>query len=456
MNKDDHPPNHTTVNAQMIIRGYEWGPAVPKVIVEFNDSVTGFNKDTFKLITANIEREILDVYNSDKHGNKQKDTTKYVTFDLKVGTVLHDGISVGVAKPFSYDQVHHLNHWATSFELELHLHDSKTFQVGDVEYGHDTTWPCYKKNLADNFVIPDTALWKKDSFTLQEDTITLQRASFTPKGADTDGVKNPLIIWLHGAGEGGNNIDITLLGNKVTALAAAEGIQKYFTTEKQKGAYILVIQTPTFWADTGDGIYNPRSRGTRQTSMYDKALFAAIQDYVSNNPDIDTNRIYVGGCSNGGYMTMNLMFEHGDFFTAYYPICEVYMDGNISDDMIDQVKDYNIWFLHSENDITVDPLATSIPSFYRLIKAGAQNVHYTLTEQVVGTDSPSAVYKGHCSWIYAFNDQVKKEFDNSKVLEDFKNVTIENGSVTSKNNYVTHKNCNKEGNMWEWLSKQSK
>ncbi|ORX41912.1 hypothetical protein BCR36DRAFT_587645 [Piromyces finnis] len=155
-------------------------------------------------------------------------------------------------------------------------------------------------------------------------------------------------------------------------------------------------------------------------------------------------------------MTMNLMFEHGDYFTAFYPICEAYMNKNISDEMIEQVKDYNIWFLQSEDDTTVNPLMTTIPSYYRLINAGAKNVHFTLKDRVVGSDDPSSVYFGHYAWVYAFNDDVKKEFDNSKTLADFTNITIEGGELTSTNNYVTNANCSVDGNMWAWLSAQTK
>ena len=41
------------------------------------------------------------------------------------------------------------------------------------------------------------------------------------------GVKKPLIIWLHGQGEGGTDPDIDILGTETSALAKEE-IQKYF------------------------------------------------------------------------------------------------------------------------------------------------------------------------------------------------------------------------------------
>ena len=460
--KTHHKPSQSekakyAVDAQMFVQGYEWGPAIPKVIVEFEDKVSGVDKDTFVLKTGDSSRVILDAYNCDIDGKQKKYPTKYVAFDLKVSTVFIEflGASMGDASPFTYDFVTGRNLWAETFNLDLDLAVNKSFKVGKTVYGKDNAFKTFTKNLMENYVVPEAADWEKDKFTLGD--ITLQRASFTPKGAKEDGVKNPLIIWLHGAGEGGIDVDITLLGNEVTALAK-EGIQKYFTTKKQKGAYVLAVQTPTMWMDKGDGTYNDSiEAGKRQTSKYDAVLFAAIKDFVANHKDIDTKRIYLGGCSNGGYMTMNLMFEHGEYFSAYYPICEAYMNKNISDDMIEDVKDYNIWFLQSEDDTTVNPLSSTIPAYYRLLKAGAKNVHFTLTDKVVGEDDPEALYMGHYSWVYAFNDNVKTQFDNAKALADVENVTYdEAGVVNSTNNYVTNANCTKKGNMWTWLAEQSK
>ncbi|ORX41911.1 hypothetical protein BCR36DRAFT_309443 [Piromyces finnis] len=443
----------------MVVQGYEWGPAVPRVIVEFNDKVSGFTKNTFKIKTGGVEREIINAYSSNKKGKQKENPSKHVTFDLKVSTVHIDflGVNFGDASPLAYNNDSMKNEWATTFELELDLAENETFKIGNIEFGKKNDWTTYKKNLMENYIIPETDEWEKDTFTLNGKT--LQRAAYAPEDALTDGVKNPLLIWLHGIGEGGNDIDIALLGNEVTALSRKDGIQKYFINEKQKGAYVLALQTPTMWMDAGDGSFNSEidyKEGERQRSLYEVELFAAIKDYVDNNDDIDTSRIYVGGCSNGGYMTMDLMFEYGDYFAAFYPICEAYMNKNISDEMIEQVKDYNIWFLQAENDGTVDPLTTTIPSFYRLINAGAENVHFTLKENAVGSDDPSAVYFGHYAWVYAFNDDVKNEFDNSKVLEDFENITIEGGVLTSEDNYVTNANCSKDGNMWSWLASQSK
>ena len=47
--------------------------------------------------------------------------------------------------------------------------------------------------------------------------------------------------------------------------------------------------------------------------MLCRSLFELIETYVKSNEDIDTNRIIIGGCSNGGYMTMEMILKHPDY-----------------------------------------------------------------------------------------------------------------------------------------------
>ncbi len=128
-----------------------------------------------------------------------------------------------------------------------------------------------------------------------------------------------MVIWLHGQGEGGTDPDIAILGNEVSALAKEE-IQSYFQTDDVTGAYVLAVQTPTYWMDEGDGT-NGNGSGI---SRYTEILMDTINDYVAAHPDVDTDRIYLGGCSNGGYMTMNMVIQYPDYFAAAYPVCEAY------------------------------------------------------------------------------------------------------------------------------------
>lgn len=135
--------------------------------------------------------------------------------------------------------------------------------------------------------------------------MVVQRASYTPSITVK---KSPLIVWLHGGGEGGTDPSIPLIANKATNYATTN-IQSLFG-----GAYVLVPQTPTFWMQSFAGDY---TRGNRE-DIYNKAVFDLIDTYVKEHSQIDSNRIYIGGCSCGGYMGMKLILDHPDYFAAGY------------------------------------------------------------------------------------------------------------------------------------------
>ena len=427
-----------------VVRGYEWGPAVPKIILEFPEDVSGFDESTFEVSFGSAKRTVTAAYSCDENGEPSGSAGKYAAIEMEV--------KANEASPFSYQMDRNVNVWADSIGIKVTVGAGKAFQVGGTAYaaGDSLSYSV----TAEERIVPQTAVWVKDTVEYKEEgkDITLSRAAWAPEGADSDSGKNPLIIWLHGAGEGGTDIDIALLGNEVTALTTENetNVQKYFAAGGLAGAYVLAVQTPTIWMDSdGSGTYNHMDKSTteKQESWYTGALWKAITTYVESNPDVDTSRIYLGGCSNGGYMTMNMMFEHGDYFAAFYPVCEAYLDQRISDEMIEGVKDYAIWFLLSADDGTVTPPDYALPTYVRLLEAGAENVWLTLTDKVRGTDDPnpsswmgSGFYDGHWSWIYAFNDQVATRFDPEKAAS-VDDLTPENCSVTGVN-------------LWEWLAAQ--
>ncbi|REE67586.1 putative peptidase [Paenibacillus taihuensis] len=233
--------------------------------------------------------------------------------------------------------------------------------------------------------------------------------------------KYPLIIWLHGGGEGGQDPAIAYAGNKVVNLAS-EDIQSKFG-----GAFLFVPQAPTFWLDDGSGEY-----GRSGKSMYVKALKAAIDEFiVRNDVAIDRNRIYLGGCSNGGFMTMRMLIDYPDFFTAAYPVCEALYDETISDEDINAIKQIPIWFTHAKDDTIVVPEETVVPTYKRLIEAGARNVHFSYFDNVVDLHGlfteegeKPYVYHGHFTWIYALNDDCRLDYDGKPVVEEGKEVTL--------------------------------
>jgi len=372
----------------------DWGAATTKVIVDVGrpipkDSVT---TDTFKvhvvrsdkrLKTPFLEegdRTVTKAYVADKNGNPAVQTGKYVVLEMKIGP------TISLGSPINYD-------WATTgFNAWI---DSKytITQQKDIETSAGTV----SGLVVDQFA-GDTRELVDDfkSGKVTYDNISLSYADYSPA---VDNHKNPLVIWLHGAGEGGTDPTIPISANKADNFASKE-IQSYFD-----GAYVLAPQTPTFWMDGltgfGDG-----------TSKYENALISLIKDYAAKNKDIDTSRIYIGGDSNGGYMTMLMARDYTDYFAAAFPTCEALRDTFITDAQIQKMKDLPMWFIAAKTDPVVIPNFYVVPTYNRLVQAGAENIHLSLFDNVIDTsglyknpDGTPYEYNGHWSWIYVFNNK---------------------------------------------------
>ena len=219
-----------------------------------------------------------------------------------------------------------------------------------------------------------------------------------------------MIIWLHGAGEGGwfdsQDPTVAILGNRVTALADAE-IQTLMG-----GTFVLAPQVPTMWMDNGTGTYTKDG-----TTMYKTALVELIEQYLTYNPDVDRNRVYIGGCSNGGFMTMCAILTRPDLFAAAFPICQVYKPEWITDAQLKRIAHIPIWQIHAKNDSVV-PFDISYTTHQKLIMAGGENIHYSWFETMVDStgqwidkNNDPWEYDGHFAWVHVFNNLALAEID---------------------------------------------
>jgi len=234
--------------------------------------------------------------------------------------------------------------------------------------------------------------------------------------------KIPLVIWLHGAGEGGEDPTVAYTGNKVVNIASAD-----IQNKLGGAAWILAPQSPTIWMDGGNNQYSQTGK-----SIYTEALKACIDEFVELHKDqIDTSRIYIGGCSNGGFMTMRMIIDYPDYFAAAYPVCEVLWDNMISDSDIERIKDIPIWFVHAANDPIVRPELTVLPTYKRLIAAGGKNIHATYFDRVVDQSGlfkdelgRPYEYMGHFSWVHVYNDHCATDMDGTRVMANGMPVTL--------------------------------
>lgn len=232
-----------------------------------------------------------------------------------------------------------------------------------------------------------------DAFTHHVSGSGLNYRLFSPRrhrrGPQSRGhSKRPLVVWLHGGGEGGSLPD-GYYDNEVQ-LRANRGALGFATPEAQRifsGAYVVAPQSTSYWIEDG-----PR---------FAPLIEEIIADLVRRH-HIDRDRIYLAGCSNGGYMTMKMSALYPDLFAAAVPICGV-VDSlepggpTLLTDAELRSIDTPTWLVASRDDTTVPPQTNTIHA-HDLIPDSL----ITLYDHVIRNDYQ---YPGHWSWIYvARND----------------------------------------------------
>ena len=234
--------------------------------------------------------------------------------------------------------------------------------------------------------------------------------------------KLPLVIWLHGAGEGGHEPEIAYTGNKAVHLSSEE-IQ-----EKLGGqAWVLAPQCPSVWMDDGK-----EQLGRSNKSIYTTSLKACIDEFIKDHEVfIDKSRIFLGGCSNGGFMTVRMAIDYPGFFAALFPVCEAFFEENITPWVISRLKDTPCWFVHAKGDGLVKPTETVLPLYEQLLAAGASDVHFTYIDSMDGELSqfwpgemlPPGLFD-HGVWVKVYNDECKEDFHGGPVLINNRPVTL--------------------------------
>lgn len=389
----------------------DWGAATTKVIVDLQQVVQQgcVDENTFSVYVKRSDRRTKDnplsegyrtvtnAYVSDANG-VSVERGRYVTVEMEVGP------DVSLGSPLNY--YNGSNVWIDCEYVITQEND--IFSNGETISG-------LVADTLNNRVVPLVDEFSKDSITYNDSnygTISLTYADYSPAKDDK---KNPLIIWLHGGGEGGTDTTIPISANKACNFASEE-VQNYF-----EGAYVLAPQTPTKWMDDGRKDLTLDLNNMPRTSKYTKALKYLIDSYVNENNDIDTNRIYIGGCSNGGFMTINMLINYPNYFAAAFPICEGFDDKYIAKGDIELIKNIPMWFVCSSMDTTLPPYQFTLPTYSRLKMAGAKDVQLTYfynVEDSTGLYKDSMgnpyEYNGHWSWIYVYNNEVSNKINDKE------------------------------------------
>lgn len=207
------------------------------------------------------------------------------------------------------------------------------------------------------------AEWMQEKFTKETTPgdYALPYRLYVPESYTAD-KKYPVLLFLHGAGERGND--------NVMQIAAA--LPTMFCDEKSPvyGAIVIVPQCPQDcqWVNTPwtDGSHDKDA--IPQSRELTAALLAV--DEIFEKYSCDRSRFYVAGLSMGGYGTWDVVTRHPEMVAAAAPIC-----GGGDPSKAALIADIPIRTFHGDIDDTV-PVSGTRDMAEALAAAGAADFVY--------------------------------------------------------------------------------
>lgn len=181
----------------------------------------------------------------------------------------------------------------------------------------------------------------------------------------------PLIVYLHGAGLRGNDNELQLtesgrfflndsIRNKYPAIVI-------FPQCPSDSMWFRIPPSPPF--DTTVAVNHKMNTLSLSTP---ELLVKLLMDSLAEHKVADIKRLYLGGCSLGGFGTYDLVIHYPDYFAAAFPVC-----GQANAELYPKkAKNVPVWIFHGamDNVINIWPDRSIIKA---LQQSGAKNARYT-------------------------------------------------------------------------------
>jgi len=203
---------------------------------------------------------------------------------------------------------------------------------------------------------------------------------------DFDSAKQyPLIVFLHGAGERGND-------NKSQLIHGGS----FFADKEIKKAYPAVVVFPqcaagSYWAsvDITRHENKPPEFSFKPNANPTEPMFLTmiLLDSLLSKAWIDKSQVFIGGLSMGGMGTFELLYRRPEVFAAAFPVC----GGGNPEFINPEVKNVRVYAFHGEKDDVV-----SVGYSKKMIQSYVN----------AGVDARLTIYPGvgHNAWDYVFNE----------------------------------------------------
>lgn len=191
--------------------------------------------------------------------------------------------------------------------------------------------------------------YKKKEFVFEGDTL-LYRVLW-PQNFDKN-KKYPVVLFLHGAGERGQDNEKQLV----------HGGDLFLKSQQEHPAIVIFPQCPAgdYWANVkternalGEREFHFQDGGTPTPAL---KLVSALLDSVISAPFSDNDRIYVAGLSMGGMGTFELVSRRPGTFAAAIAIC----GGGDPASAKKYAGKVPFWIFHGAKDDVVPPKNSKI------------------------------------------------------------------------------------------------